>query len=98
MNPSKPLKASHRFIRKLLEILYDGKVTHFPEEYELVSKIFKKAGGSWERVFQGSIEDVQLLKKTIKVAYKMGYITKAPNWSGKKEKEKKPQKKKPDDN
>jgi hypothetical protein len=51
-----------------------------PEEYERVSKIFQLMGGSWERVFKGSVDDVCLLKKTIKVAVKQGVFTKAAKW------------------
>lgn len=52
-----------------------------PKELNRVSKVFKLAGGSWERLFQGSIADVELLKRTIKVAVKRGVFTKAPKWS-----------------
>ena len=91
MDQINPLKASHRFIRKLLEVGHGGKVTHFPKEYEFVSSIFRKAGGSWERVFQGSPDDVCLLKKVLKMAVQKKYITPAAQWSKQKPKSTKKQ-------
>ena len=41
-----------------------------------------RSGGSWERVFGGSIEDMVLLKKAVKIAVKKGAITKKPQWGG----------------
>jgi hypothetical protein len=51
-----------------------------PEEFDLVSRVFQRAGGSWERVFHGSQRDVVLLKTTLKVAVKGGHFTKTPKW------------------
>lgn len=96
MDQKNPLKASHRFIRKLLEVGHGGKVSHFPQEYELVSRIFRKAGGSWEKAFQGSSKDVDLLKKVIKLAVKKEYITPAAKWGKPKTKPEKKPKTKPE--
>lgn len=70
----KPTRADHRLIRKLLDTFYAGKVVHTPESYDLVVDVFARAGGSWERVFKGSVEDLTLLKRTLKQAFKSGRI------------------------
>lgn len=56
------------------------KLSPTPKDLELCSRVFKKAGGSWERVFKGSVHDIVLLKTTLKVAAKKGHITKTPKW------------------
>jgi hypothetical protein len=40
----------------------------------VITSVFKKAGGSWEQVFKGSVRDVQLLKKVLKVAIAKGLV------------------------
>jgi hypothetical protein len=37
-------------------------------------------GGSWERLFKGSAEEVNLLKKIVKIAIEKGVISKKPKW------------------
>lgn len=80
MNPKVPVRADHRFIQKYITVVLGGKVENVPEEFSLVSKVFIKAGGSWEKVFMGSPEDVELLKKVLKTAYEKGYLTKKYKW------------------
>ena len=82
LTPQWPVRADHRFLMKLVKLSLDGKVVPQPEEFERVSRVFSKAGGSWERVFNGSPEDVALLKTVLKTAYKHGYLTKAGDWDG----------------
>ena len=80
-DPQSPVRADHRFIKKLMSSVLSGKVSDRREEFEKVSQVFSKAGGSWTRLFNGSPQDFSLLKKVIKIAYKKGALTKAPNWS-----------------
>ena len=80
ITPKWPLRADHRFLLKLVKLSLDGKVLPRPEELDRVSRVFSKAGGSWERVFLGSPADVSLLKLVLKTAFKYGYMTKAENW------------------
>ena len=75
-----PVRADHRIIRRLLDGSFKGKVEHIPEEYELVGRVFSKAGGSWERLFVGSPVDLGLLKKVIALAIKKGHMTKKQTW------------------
>lgn len=78
---SDALRAHHRMMREIIvTTLASAKVSPRPEDYDLVSRVFAKAGGSWERVFRGSVRDVQLLKSVLRVAAKKGYLTKDPEW------------------
>lgn len=52
-----------------------------PKELEKISRVFLSAGGSWVKVFRGSIQDIVLLKDLVKVAIEGGYVTKKPDWS-----------------
>lgn len=76
-----PPRADHRLIRRLLEGTFGGKVEHIPEEYDLVGRVFVRAGGSWRRIFMGSPVDLSLLKKVISLAIKKGHMAKKNKWS-----------------
>lgn len=78
--PDDPARADHRFIRYQLKNFMKGEVVHDPEEYAHVGRVFRRAGGSWERLFKGSARDVVLLRRIIKLAVKKGHISKAPRW------------------
>lgn len=80
MDTKIPIKANHRFLSKLIDTLLGGKVEHVPEEYDLISKVFLKLGGSWENIFHGSPEDIDLLKKVIRHAFKTDRMTKKQSW------------------
>ena len=79
-NPQTPVRADHRFIKKLMDSVLSGKVSNRPEESDRISDQFMELGGSWFRIFNGSPADVTLLKKVIKVLYKKGLLTKSPKW------------------
>ena len=79
--PSDPVRADHRMIRYMLTTFFRAKrPEHDPEEYDRVSNVFALMGGSWERIFKGSVKDIDLLKKCLKVALSKGVISKAPKW------------------
>jgi len=80
LTPTSPVRSDHRIIRKILESVHPNKVVHIPTEYDKVSRVFVKAGGSWEGVFEGSIEDILLLKKIITIAIKYGHLTPSLRW------------------
>jgi hypothetical protein len=81
--PATPLRAHHRLLKEILSSSFsDAKVNPTPDDLNLVSRVFQRAGGSWIRVYGGSVRDVTLLKKTLKVAVQKGYLTKASNWGG----------------
>lgn len=85
MNPKSPLRADYRLLRYLTGSVLGGKVEPRPEEFDRVIRVFKKAGGSWVRLFQGSPKDLGLLKAILKAAEKLGYMTKTPKWNGEKD-------------
>ncbi len=79
--PTSPTSAHHRLIRAVVSTHFgDKKVSPTPEELNKVGRVFKKAGGSWEGVFKGSLSDVGLLKKVLKVAIEDNLLTKTPRW------------------
>jgi len=79
--PTSPSQANYRLMNSLISSSHKkAKVQPRPEELDEVSRVFRLAGGSWERVFLGSVDDLTLLKKTIKIAVKKGVFTKAPKW------------------
>lgn len=80
ITPKWPTRADHRFILKMVKLSLDGKVIPRPDEFDRVARVFSKAGGSWERLFLGSPEDIGLLKTVLKVAFKHGYLTKTGKW------------------
>ena len=80
ITPKWPIRADHRFLLKLVKLTLDGKVIPRPEELDRVSRVFSKAGGSWDKVFHGSPSDVELLELVLKTAFKHGYLTKAGDW------------------
>jgi hypothetical protein len=79
--PTSPGKAYHRLMKTLVKTSH-GKaaVDPTPKELDSVAKVFALAGGSWEKVFKGSVDDMNLLKKTIKVAVENDVFTKASRW------------------
>lgn len=77
--PSDPSRADHRFIRYCLKNFIKGDVLQDPKEYARVSRAFARAGGSWERLFKGSAEDVVLLRRILKLAVKHGVLSKEPS-------------------
>ena len=77
---SGPVRADHRFIDQLVSSTLGGKVERIPSEYDFLARVFRRAGGSWERLFRGSPEDVALLKKVLKRAVKNGYLTEKRGW------------------
>jgi hypothetical protein len=80
MDTRLPLRANHRFLQRLYSTTLGGKVEAIPKELDLITRVFKRAGGSWEGIFQGSPKDTNLLKRVLKAAVKLNLLTKKPNW------------------
>jgi len=74
-----PVRFDHRYIHKILTSIMGSDVEHRMSEYDKVSNVFKKLGGSWERIAHGSPKDIRLLKKVLKYAVKHGHLTKKQN-------------------
>jgi hypothetical protein len=66
---------------KIADLILGGKIVPLPGEFDRVARVFSKAGGSWKSLFQGSVEDVELLKTVFKMAFKHGYLTKKEKWA-----------------
>lgn len=82
-DPKSPLRSDHRFIKRVIQTILEGKVEYVPAEFDLVGRVFTKAGGSWIRIFQGgSPKDIGLLKRILRRALKGGYLTKKYQWDG----------------
>lgn len=78
-----PIRADYRFMRDILSTSFAAAgVSPTPAELDLVSRVFRKAGGTWMGVFQGSVKDVALLKKTLKAAIDGKRLSKSPKWGG----------------
>lgn len=82
-NPRSPLRADYRYLQTLMQSILGGKVEQVPEEFDMISRVFKKAGGSWRRVFGGSPGDIDLLKRLLRRAFEKGYLTRKFQWNGK---------------
>lgn len=81
LTPTSPIRADHRFILKLASITgIAGKIHPQPSEFDRISRVFVKAGGSWRALFHGSADDINLLKAVLKAAFKYGYLTKKEAW------------------
>ena len=59
-----------------------GKVEQVPEEFDLISRVFREAGGSWAGIFNGAPKDMSLLKEVIKMAFKKQMLTVKRDWRG----------------
>lgn len=83
MSAISPVKASHRFLLTVATSLIGGDKSYSPtpEELDHVSRVFIRAGGSWKRLFGGSVRDVNLAKRIMRVAAKNGHLTPKPDWS-----------------
>lgn len=74
-----PSRADHRLIAYILDTFFKKKsVLHDPDEFDHVSRVFQRAGGSWERLFKGSATDVNLLRRIVKIAINEGHLSEAP--------------------
>lgn len=79
MSAKAPVRADHRVIHKILDIT-SADVVYIPKEFSRVSDVFVRYGGSWERLFLGSMADMAMLKKVVKVGVKHGYLTGKGKW------------------
>lgn len=78
--PGDPDRADHRFIAYSLENFMKPKCLHLPKEFDKIGRAFRRAGGSWERLFKGSARDAVLMRRILKLAIKHGFITKEPTF------------------
>lgn len=81
-SPTTPLRAHHRFLLTILKshVPEGKKYEPTPVELDRVSTVFGKAGGSWARLFNGSVDDVDLAKRVLKIAAEKGHLSAKSNW------------------
>jgi len=75
-DPTDPVRADYRLIKDFID-KYGPDAVHIGAEYDEIIRVFKRAGGSWRRLFSGSVPHITLLKKVVKTAYKTGHITRS---------------------
>jgi hypothetical protein len=79
--PGDPNRADHRILMYIVNSFYGkNKYVLTPEVCDRMTRVFEKVGGSWERLFNGSTNDIVLLKKVVKMAIKMKIVEKAPKF------------------
>jgi len=77
----KPVRADHRYIEQMLNTTFKSdRVSATPSQMRLLCEVFGAAGGSWERLFRGSVEDVETLRKVARAAIQRGLLTTQPSW------------------
>jgi len=83
---SSPHRADYRLIHRFMLQYSKSKasknnlVSPTDADIEKVLRAFSHFGGSWERLFKGSIKDMTLLKKIVKVGVKKKLFNLAPSW------------------
>jgi hypothetical protein len=80
-DPKTPLRADHRFMEQMVRLTLKGKADPKRDEIDRVGRVFSRMGGSWEGVFKGSPEDIDLLKKVLKAGLKGGFLSKKERWT-----------------
>jgi hypothetical protein len=81
MTPTSPVYAHHRLLKELVRANHGSdKLEPKADEFDKVAQVFKRAGGSWVRLYRGSVKDLALLRKVLKIAVKKGHVSKAPEW------------------
>lgn len=71
-----PARSDYRLIADLVS-KFGKDAVHVRSEYDSIISVFQKAGGSWKKVHKGDASHINLLKKVVKTAYKIGKITKS---------------------
>lgn len=83
---SLPQRSDYRLIQRFMlqysksKASKENLVSPTDNDIQKVLRAFSHFGGSWERLFKGSIRDVILLKKIIKVGVKKKLFSLAPSW------------------
>lgn len=68
------IRADHRFIKKLCPLVLKKQPKISQKALDRMNDVFYQKGGSWRKVFLGSVKDVELLKKIVKAAGKVGIL------------------------
>lgn len=63
--PKSPLSFANKAIRQFVNNLLGSDVIIAPKDYTVLRVVFRKCGGSWERLNHGDIVHTQLLTKIL---------------------------------
>lgn len=74
-----PMRADHRMILKIIDLVLSDADPRL-DDVNRIARVFCKAGGSWERLFNGSPRDVALLKKLVRIAHKKKLVQLKSKW------------------
>lgn len=66
MDDRPPLVFANRVIRRFVDNLYSDKVMVLPKDFTVMRVVFRKMGGSWEKVSQGDIEQCKLIVQVVR--------------------------------
>jgi hypothetical protein len=78
---SAPIRAHQRFMVHLLGTEYkEKKILPREEDLERVNDVFKKMGGSWEKLFKGSSSEINLVRQVVTAAIEQGVLKTRPSW------------------
>ena len=81
LSPQTPVYAHHRLLQELVKVNHGDKYAPTPKELDRVAHVFLELGGSWYRLYHGSVDDMTRLRKVLKAAVSKDLVTKSPNWS-----------------
>lgn len=60
-----PLEFANRVIRRFVDNLYGDDVGVMPQDYTAMRVVFRKLGGSWEKVSQGDINHCRKIVQVV---------------------------------
>jgi len=79
-SPQKPVYAHHRLLRELVTINHGDEYAPLPKELDQIARKFSEEGGSWYRLYHGSVDDMTHLRKVLQAAVKQGLVSKESEW------------------
>lgn len=62
--PAVPLVFAERVIRQFVDHLLGGGTVR-PRDYMVMRLVFRKLGGSWDKIVHGDIEQITMLEKVV---------------------------------
>jgi hypothetical protein len=61
-----PILFANNVIRQTADHIADEKIMILPQDYTTLRVVFRKMGGSWEKIADGDIKHSRLLAKVVK--------------------------------
>jgi hypothetical protein len=86
-SPKSPIRADYRLLRNIGKLTL-GSFDPTPDDLDLIGKVFVESGGSWVRLFRGSPDAMETLKRIMKELHEKGELTRKSNWDAKQKKDK----------